>query len=649
MMSNSTADLADLFRAPIQAGDGVVRRAFRFRMGLTILFLAVLNFLLLPQSAFGQSVTAEFSKARTLYERGETKKAARILTRLSKRFPDHQPTSLLLGRIYYGAGDVERASRLFAKVGVDLVPPDMAFEYGAAMFADGKCERAIRAFSRVPAGNTRDIASFYSGVCFMRLKQWHKAGVALRKAQRLPPNLAASRRRLLRTLQDREREDRFGGTGGSTQPWMAPSLPPPVVQLPPPGATPQLPTAPGPGGEPPKKAKPAAPPPAPKLGFSIAATPGLTATSVQQRDDNHGFRSTDTKGTTTEGTLGLALRYDGAERPGGQPAFTLNTDLGRYSTKAKGQSTAFKAFDDDPSAVFTEVKEIPIAVVSTSSDGTALRTLDNGEMYDYRVTLGTLQPVSESIDVELRFALYDKFPGMTPDRKAGTRTPSGRFAVELGALTLELNVASTDTLDAKGKSQNDLTIGGRFTRNFETMVLRGGYTNVDTVVPEGRPLVVPKSVGTADGSLARNWESFSLTGTVRHTTRTPMPEQTLSGALTTLRGELSGRYSLGIGAVTATGFMAQLGDFRAKGLDHPTETGEDGKPRKVEALATGAQQGGTIAIRLTPLPWLWLSSGYTVQQSVYSVSDKTLEKKFQAATTEVRTIFTYALGVSKTF
>jgi tetratricopeptide (TPR) repeat protein len=594
--------------------------------------------LVLPDLAQAQSVTQDFARARLLHEKGEREKAARILIRNVKKYPDHQPSLILLGRIYWSLGDSGKAQRLFSRVPPEMIPPDAAFEYGAAMFAENRFERAIKGFSKVPPGPLRDIAHFYTGVSWMRLKQWHKAGISLRRAEKLPANLASARRRLLRTLQEREREDRFSGA----QPWV-PSLPPPPAP-----PVPQLPQTERPAGKspPPKKAEP----PPLKQGFGWSATPTLTATSVQQRDDNHGFRTTKYEGRTLESTVALGVRHDSAPRAfGGQAAWTLNLDLGRYSNRVKGESVAFKAYDDDPSAVFTEVKELNVAAVTTSYDGLTLRTLDAGETWDGRVTLGTLQPLTESLDLEFKYSAWEKYPGLGRDRKIGTRTPSARLAVEVGTVTLEGNFAMSDLIDVKGTAQNDMTFGVRVTKNYESVILRGGFTHIDTVVPAERPKVVPKSIDTGEASLVKNWESLSLTGLGRWTSRAPMPGETLAGALVTQRGELTGKWSFELGSVTATGFYSVLDQFLFKGLDHPTEVGSEGKPVKIDVAAGGTQQGATIAARLAPLPWLWASSGYTIQQSAWVTADPTLQKKFEAANNELRTIFTWAVGVSRSF
>ena len=600
------------------------------------LFLAVA--LLLGGEVAAASVTQDFARARSLHERGEREKAARILIRNVKKYPDHQPSLILLGRIYWSLGESGKAQRLFSRVPPEMIPPDAAFEYGAAMFAENRFERAIKGFNRVPAGPLRDIAHFYTGVSWMRLKQWHKAGISLRRAEKLPANLASSRRRLLRTLQEREKEDRPSGA----QPWV-PALPPPPA-----APVPQLPQTEKPTGKAPVAKKPEAPPP--KQGFAWSATPALTATSVQQRDDNHGFRTTKYDGRTLESTVALGVRHDGEPRAfGGQAAWTLNLDLGRYSNRVKGESVAFKAYDDDPSAVFTEVKELSVAAVTTSSDGVTLRTLDAGETWDGRITLGTLQPLTESLDLEFKYVAWEKYPGLRRDRKSGTRTPSARMALEMGTVTLEGNFAMADLIDVKGQAQSDMTFGVKITKNFESVLLRGSWTHLDTVVPEDRPKVVPKSVGTGEASLVKNWESLSLTGLGRWTSRQPMPGETLAGALVTQRGELTGKWSFELGSVTATGFYAVMDQFLTKGLDHPTEVAADGKPAKVDVAAVGAQQGMTLAARLSPLPWLWASSGYTVQQSAWKTTDPALQKKFEAANNQLRTIFTWAVGVSRSF
>lgn len=607
---------------------------------------------LCPPAIYAQTVSSDYAKAKGYYDRGDLRGAGRLLQKILKRYPDHQPSNILIGRVYYGLGQPTKAARAFGRVAADSIPNDTAFEYGASMFAANQCSNAVQGFARVPESTgLKGIADFYTGVCFMKKKLWHKAGIFLRRAKKLPPSLASSRRKLLRTLDDREKEERQGQIGQPYQ--MLPSLPPPPVYVP---YSPSLP--PGPGGAAPPdlaKAEPKKEPkkaPPPKTGFSFSATPALTYIGIQKSDEHHGFKTTETNGNSKEATLGLLLRYDGAPRDfGGQPAFTLPVNFGRYSSVLKTKSTKFSAFEDAPDTVFTEVTEAEGASITTSADGGASsRTYATGETWEYSVLPTGTIPVTESFDLEVKYLSKEVYPHMHSDLKSGSRGPSGKIVAELGATTFTATVGSTDSLNAKGDiTRNDLSLGAELARSWDTLSGKLSYGHTDSSIPGDFPKSGAKASDAFGATMTKNFDSLALTGGIKQTNLTPWPEIALAGAAANMRADLTAKMSFEWFSVSGTGSMTQLTDYQVLGLEHPTEVDADGKAVKTNVLADGTTTAAVAVLKVTPFDWLWGAVVYSTTSSEYSVKNPDLAAKFKASVVNQSTQFTYAAGVSKSF
>ena len=99
--------------------------------------------------AFAQSVTVSFNKGRKLFEQGKLRAAYKVLAETAKKYPGHQPSQILLGRILFKSGKINAAAKRFRKVSADSITSDFAYEYGIVMFSVKQCDKAQAGFSRV--------------------------------------------------------------------------------------------------------------------------------------------------------------------------------------------------------------------------------------------------------------------------------------------------------------------------------------------------------------------------------------------------------------------------------------------------------------------------------------------------------------------
>ena len=88
------------------------------------------------------TVTRTYIKADAAFKKGQVRRALKIISGNIKKYPAHEPSQLLLGRIYYRLGKVPQAAKAFGRVSPELLSADMAYEYGITFFITKNCDKA---------------------------------------------------------------------------------------------------------------------------------------------------------------------------------------------------------------------------------------------------------------------------------------------------------------------------------------------------------------------------------------------------------------------------------------------------------------------------------------------------------------------------
>lgn len=603
-----------------------------------------------------------FSKAQKALKEGKTKVAYKGLLAIVRRYPDHEPSHLLLGHILARAGESGKAYKHFKRVSPDLVTPDLGYEYGLIMFQAKNCAKAIQGFGKVPtSAKVADVASFYKGICYYRSRQYQKAQYFLSRAKNLPSSLAAARRQALAEARQGAQRERQGGPYQVNPYLIVPTPPPmpmaydPYAAMPPPGTPPQ------PGQEappatpaPPKKPEKPAPPPS---GSSTAVTPSLTITQKSTNQDFFGFAQTQTDSNKTELKASFVLKYTGEQRPsGGQPYVSLPIDVGQTRDSSKGAKVAYKAYSDDPTTVIEEQTQIPGSSTTTN----AVKLQPTG---DY--------PISGSSDVSVSYLADIKTintSSSTHEAKKSEMGPIANATIGNDSLNLKLTLAHTvveddkyvDEAELKGVEQITKTdkdkIVADLNKNFETV--SAGITVTDqesktTVSGSQAGVSPPPSVLSIAGDFTKNWESVSLTGTVTQTTKTDQKYEgyTPSGETSSLTLELSAvkTFSFG-GNFTLAVTQNQLSEYRkVVKLPKPEGAGADDPAPTVAVKANGTEQSVFVSFKITPLDWLFgLASYKTTTRSFDSIPPEA-QVQFQNSEPETIAELAFQVGVTKTF
>lgn len=590
--------------------------------------------------AFAQSVTESFNKARRLFDRGKLRASYKILSGLVKRYPDHQPSRILLGRILFRSGKIGAAAKHFRKISPDSIAPDFAYEYGIVMFSDKQCDRAQAGFARVPSSSKlAPLANFYRGVCYVRSQEWEKADKYMQRAKGLPANLEQTRRQALTQIRRELRAERSGVVGPNNNPYLIVPTPPPFYAPPAP-----LPGAPVPAdgaAQPPPDTKPPEPPPPPPIGWNASYTPSFNYTSTHRADDYHntGLKNTDTN--RSEIKLAIKSVYSFAARSfGSQPTFSLPVDFAQINTAAHGATVKYTAYEDDPGSLTEEQTGV------TDTVSKSLDTLIAPEL---------AYPVTSAIDMTVSYAMKDSYAGMKPNKKSSTAGPVGSVSFSGESFTLRGSGSSTDTVNVDGKTtKTTVVMGVSANKDFENASISAGYTQTEAT--STIPIVagaVTENIGTntvITASGTRKWEGFSLTATVTDSSfapASPLLVRLYENARMTMELSANKSFDFG-GSFTLTMQQNTIGSYKLMFADKAAPADADPKPQVV-INASGTEQVFLGVLKLTPLSWLSGSLTVRQAQTTYTQSNADYQKEFMEAVPDIVTEYIFGFTVTKTF
>ncbi len=629
----------------------------RLLNGLRALLVAVA---LASAPAYAETVTAMFSKAQKALKEGKTKTAYKGLLAIVRRYPDHEPSHLLLGHILARNGESGKAYRHFKRVSPELVTPDLGYEYGLIMFQAKNCTKALQGFGKVPsASRFADLASFYRGICYYRSRQFQKAQYYLARAKNLPASLQTTRRQALSEARQQARRERQGGPFQANPYLIVPTPPPMPLAYDPYAAQPPPPVA-GQEAPPPAPPKKAEKPPPPPTGATTAVTPSATFTQKSTNQDFFGFKQAQTDSSKQELKASFALKYTAEPRAsGGQPYVSLPIDLSRSSESSKGETIAYKAFSDDPGTIIEEQTAIPGATTTI----TAIKLQPTG---DY--------PVGAKSDVSLAYLYDTKTIKVSTAAHEATNSeigPVANAAIGSDSINLKLTLASTVVTDERKVDDGELKsvdqsiktdrlkVVADLDKSWDTVT--GGLTVTNqahkTAVSGSQAGLtvaqLPPSAMIVAADMTKNWESVSMTGTVTQTTK---EDQKFTGFVPT--GETSGlkidlsatkTFSFG-GTATFTVTQNTLSEYRKTiALPKPADAAAEDPAPSVQVKANATEQTVFASFKLTPIDWAFgLASYKTTTRSFENVPPEALQA-FQAAEPETVTELIFQVGVTKTF
>lgn len=585
-----------------------------------------------------------FQKANKSFKEGKSKAAYKQLVAIVKKYPDHQPSHLLLGRIMYKNGRVNKAAKHFKKVSPDLISgADLAYEYGVSMFTAKDCKRSAAGFAKVPSQSKyASVASFYRGICAMRAGDLDKAEVLLNRAKKLPRNLESPKRQALAQIRKQQRSNRGGG--GFNPYIQAPTPPPPP---PPAYVDPGAPPPPNAAGTPAKKPPP---PPPPPTGLTTTITPGVSYTQTTTNKDFHGLKTDRSESRASDVKLGLKFKYDAEPRDnGGQPYFSLGIDATQNTTSTKGVQTEFIAYANDPGTIIEQEKP---ATTTSSTGATATVKPEVG------------YPITGSIDVTAGYTLFESYPEMKAEAKTGSRGPYGALDIAIETLNLKGSGKQTESIDVKGQvTSTVLSLGGEASKSWDSVTASLAFQQ-DETTPQVKPPpgFIPAFIGTTQIVTASVKKTFdTVTGNVGVTNKTFTPPQGYVAASDdtqllvtfslTKTFEFGGSFQLLGAMVKGAGGKKQY-DFPTDPANPPPPADPNNPappaPKDLITYETNAQSI-TVNFKIAPLEWLFASASYSQTTNAYTLNKPQYELQFQKETPEIVSTFVLSGGVSKTF
>lgn len=605
-------------------------------------------------SAFAQSVVAEFQRAQKLYRAGQDRQALKILKKIVKKFPDHQPSHLLLGRLAFANGKISAAMKHFKKISPELVTPEMGYEYGIVMFQAGNCKKANLGFSRLPSNDRAiGLSYFYRGVCYLRGQQTQRAIMYLKRANSLPPNLQESRRAALAEARRRLKAEQAGRNLHSNPYFVVPTPPPPMPMAP--GAVePHLESeAAAMAKKPAPPAPPAPPPPPPTAGFDNSFTPSLTVAQSSLTQDFYGYKVSNSETRSTEVKLAFNSKYNFEPTDSGkQPYAQLPVDFLQTSASNSGQTTGYVTYADDPGTVI----EQEVQRTNSSTRETVVITSPEAGL-----------PLSGAVQIAAGYKYESHFPDGRTDKKFGASTPYGTLTLVIDHVTTEISGNHKESFDATDSIVRiDQTLGAKVTLDLETFdfSLAAQQTTIApgpaAKVEPNRP---PAQAGTTqfEASVTRSWESVNINFAAQQWSQTLAPGQLENPdrrEMSNLKLALTGALTFDFGA-SASVMVAQIAksDFRQTfdtkdsppGATFNLQGGETPEKPKKLVSADETDQQAVLTFKVSPFDWFYGQISYDYQLRSHRVNDALYEVDFQNSNPDIVAEFKVMLGLSKSF
>lgn len=620
-------------------------RRFGGSLGMVALML-----LARPGPAFAQSVTERFGKAQRYYNQGKSKPAYKILVSIVKKYPDHQPSRLLLGSLLFRTGHLGAAARQFKRASPDLLSGDIAYEYGITFFQAKDCRRAKVGFGKVSTSNRfDDLASFYRGLCHLQGREYQKAQFYLNRAKKLPPALERKRREALRITRRVQRSERQGNVQMQSPYTIAATpLPPPVISYDPyAGQTPP----PQPETGPPAEVKKPAPPPPPQSGTTNTVTPSLTLTQKAVSADFFGTKEDNTEIFISELKVAFKSKYDAQPRGnGGQPYASLAGDVGQTATNSRGSSVAYSAKQETPGDIIeSETAKPPV----TATVGIISVNPEVG------------YPASAAIDLTAGVKYKDTLPDMKTEGKNNELGPYGSFNFDGETTSLKLTGSQTTTDNQTAKFVKTGTVLlVDLSKRLDSAEVGLSVQKTDNAFKlAAAPAPGKGTLDTVDtstllgvGDATKTWDSFAATFAVTYTAITNnLPTVfILYGEQSSIKIELNGTRTFDFGGSLAfSASSAQLTDFQDYVTDVSLPKVKDAAGAEVAAKsvvkANGTRNIFSTTFKLTPFDWIFGSASYKYTTLSVQMPNAALNLEFQKGTSEVTTEFTLQAGLSKTF
>ena len=591
--------------------------------------------------AFAQSVMADFQRAHKFYRAGQYRQAVRILQKILKKYPDHQPSHLVIGRIAFANGQIAIAAKHFRRISVEMVTPELAYEFGIVMFQANQCNKAVVGFARVqPNDRALDLSYFYRGICYLRGRETQRAIAYLRRAQKLPPNLQESRRQALAEARRRLKAEQQGRNPDYHRYLVVP--------------TPLLPTG---GAEPPpalagtgsKSPPPSPSPPAATSGFEHSVTPSVTASQSSKTEDYFGYKVDNSESTQTETKLSLSGKYNFAPNSTGKQTYVqVPVNLSQNDESNAGNTTGYITYADDPGTVIEQ--ESNLRSGSSSSFTVSLAP-------EVGIPLAAVQ-IAGGYQYEM------SLPNGNMEKKSGSKTPYANVSMSFGSLTAQVtgNVKEAFNSDDAAVRQEN-TVGGKVSFDFETLDFSlAGQQTMISPGPAGKD-APPKQESTLqfEGTITKSWDSLNVSlvanewaqtlvpGQIENPDRREMTHRKLS-ATADLAFDFGASLSLTVAMINKLDFRQTFPE-KVGVVDAPPALQEPSaaEPPKKLISADGNDQQMVVAFKLAPFEWLFVQMSYDYQNRAYNLRDQSYLEDFQNANPEVVTEFKVTVGFSKTF
>lgn len=562
-----------------------------------------------PLPARAETVGQGFAKAQRAAESGHAKAAVQILGRLLKRYPDHEPSRLLLAHLYYGMGQFNKAALQYRRLPPSVVTTDNAYEYGVSFFTMKDCARAVRGFNKVAAKSQEiNLAYFYLGICALNAYECQKAEVLLGKARDLPPKLEAARRKALAKTDPRICQ---------APPPVAPLAGPPVATVPPAfygfPATGEAP--------PPQPAVGSVGPPSPaaaatdkgEVGVSTFIEPGLYLKQRNKTANYFGFKNGNSQTLNENISLRLGGRYDlPPTTPGGFQSYgSVEVFTAQDWGQTNGTNESYVTQSSQPGTIFSQSSPVP-----PGSTHVLLLSLEGKGGYALRPSVlliggDKILEALPDIDFGKSIMFNEIYAGAT-------------YGDKILATTLRLSDVYVTM--HKAPPAGPVSLSNSDDQVYNSFAGSALAANLDVL---------------------RNWDAYSLQGKVNYTAYQPNNGYYMGGDTAHTRVDVVATDTMKLGLKLTAAASYQISSQYNAAVPDPS--GAKGAP-SVKATASQANSYSFLGqAELKPVDWCFGMASYRYTSFSFSGLDPAYSTAFQQASAEVSTTFTLQIGLDKKF
>lgn len=580
------------------------------------------------------SIVQLFKKAQILHQQNKYNDSNKILKYILNKYPTHKPSYLLLGKNFYRLGDLKNAAKAFLKSGIAFIDSNSAFEYGVSMFYIGKWSLAIKGLNKVPKVNTlKDLAYFYTAVCYIKMNNLSQAQKNLILAKKLPPTFLDLKRLYLAEINRIQYKSRLG-TPPKAYYFNPYNYPLPSYNTVSPEPSPQKIT----------KFEDKKPEISssiesikPTTGFIYSITPKIEYYFQNQQQDLHGYSNKNSNKYGPKAEIMLLPQYNF------EPNINKRQIMVKCPMSIKIQN------------LIVESNDIKYFQYTDEDDIFAEET--NVQQYEKILSYSVIPTVSIPIKKNLGIDASVKYLENLLNMKFQTRItevgPQASLSIDLNPVNIMLTSSFLNIINIYGESTQNIGLNTNLNINLtESNILNFTAQYVQTSKPQLASLEGFAQKTSVEGSIKKILDIFEMSLGGKYAKNDPPKDIFVNGILDEIIAKAAANIYFSFGLkLGVTAELSQILKY-TKDVTPITSTSlYDNTNDNQKLIITGQRRQIKPYISFNPLEWIYMNASYSFTQTIYvlNTNDTNILQNFKSSTADIINNAIFNIGISKSF